>query len=137
MKQSEILVVFYLPSQRTLRDYSHCVRASAGYSSDVDLQLIRAANILSCPEWHKFVILLIDEMYIREDLVYNKHSGRLIGFTDLGSINNHLSAFERSINEGEVIAKPFSKIYASNYGEGTIYFLKISLCSISMCQHIW
>ena len=99
----------YLPSQRTLRDYSHCIRAHAGYSSDVDLQLIRAANILSCPEWHKFVILLIDEMYIREDLVYNKHSGRLIGFTDLGSINNHLSAFERSINEGEVIAKPLAK----------------------------
>ena len=48
-------------------------------------------------------------MYIREDLVYNKHTGRLIGFTDLGSINNHLSAFERSINEGEVIAKPLAK----------------------------
>ena len=80
-----------------------------GDLSDVDLQLIRAANILSCPEWHKFVILLIDEMYIREDLVYNKHTGRLIGFTDLGSINNHLSAFERSINEGEITAKLLAK----------------------------
>ncbi len=29
------------------------------------------------------------------DLVYNKHSGDLIGFTDLGDINNHLLAFER------------------------------------------
>ena len=41
-------------------------------------------------------------MYIREDLVYNKHIGKVIGFTDLGNINNHLLSFERSVNEGEV-----------------------------------
>ena len=34
----------YLPSQRTLRDNYHCVRASAGYLSDVDLQLVGAVQ---------------------------------------------------------------------------------------------
>ena len=48
-------------------------------------------------------------MYIREDLVYNKHTGRMIGFIDLGNINNHLLAFERSINEGEATTKPLAK----------------------------
>ena len=48
-------------------------------------------------------------IYIREDLVHNKHTGRLIGSTDLGIINNHLSAFERSIHEDEVITKPLAK----------------------------
>lgn len=38
-------------------------------------------------------------MYIREDLVYNKHSGKLVGFVDLGSVNNHLLAFERKLHE--------------------------------------
>ena len=33
----------------------------------------------------------------REDLVYDKHTGNLIGYTNLGEVNNHLLAFERSI----------------------------------------
>ena len=48
-------------------------------------------------------------MYIREDLVYNKHTGKMIGFTDLGNINNHLLLFERMINEEQVTAKPLAK----------------------------
>ena len=60
------------PSQRTLQDYSHCVKSAAGYSLDVDRQLMQAA---SCPEWHKLVILLMDEIHIKENLVYDKHSG--------------------------------------------------------------
>lgn len=43
------------------------------------------------------MILLLDEMYIREDLFYKKHSGDLVGFTNLGDVNNHLLAFERSL----------------------------------------
>ena len=29
-------------------------------------------------------------MYIKEDLVYDKHTGELTGYCDLGEINNHL-----------------------------------------------
>ena len=106
MKHLENLVVF--PS-RTLRDYSHCVKAGAGFSKDVDAQLVKAANMESCPEWHKLVILLLDEMYIREDLVYDKHTGKMIGFVDLGGINNHLLRFEQLVegnnNKEPVLAK--------------------------------
>ena len=41
-------------------------------------------------EWQKIVILLIDEMYIKENIVYNKHTGRIVGFTDLGDVNHLL-----------------------------------------------
>ena len=99
----------HLPSQRTLRDYTHCVQSGAGFSAGVDRQLLQAANLSSCPEWHKLVVLLLDEMHIREDLVYDKHTGRMIAFTNLGDINNHLLAFERSVEEnrteGNVLAK--------------------------------
>lgn len=40
------------------------------------------------------VVIFMDEMYVREELVYDKHSGKLTGFIDLGNINNHLSHFE-------------------------------------------
>ena len=41
--------------------------------------------------------------------MYNKHTGEIIGFTDLGNIKNHLLLLERMINEEEVIAKPLVK----------------------------
>ena len=64
-----------LLSQRTLRDYSHVIHATSGFSSEVDSQLIQGARINQIKEWEKCVVLVMDEMYIKEDLVYNKHTG--------------------------------------------------------------
>jgi hypothetical protein len=87
-----------LPSQRTLRDYTYYVKASTGFSSEVDQMLINAAEMKSSPDRNKCVMLLIDEMHIRQDLVFDKHSGKMIGFANLGDINNHLIDFEQSIS---------------------------------------
>lgn len=38
-------------------------------------------------------------MYIREGLVYSKHNGKLVGFVNLGEVNDHLLEFERSIED--------------------------------------
>ena len=89
-----------LPSQRTLRDYTHHVQASPGFSTEVDQMLMKAAGLGSCSQRDKCTILILDEMYIRQDLVYDKHTGNLIGFTSLGDIGDHLSEFERSLAEG-------------------------------------
>lgn len=67
-----------LPSQRTLWDYTHFARAISDFPCDVDKQLIDATGISSCPDWKKHVVLIIDEMHLREDLVYDKFSGRWI-----------------------------------------------------------
>ena len=91
--------VITLPSQRTLRDYSNAVKAGAGFSLEVDHQLLLAAKLRTSPSYHGLIIILIDEMHIRQDLVYNKHSGRLIGFVDMGDINNHFIHFEESLLE--------------------------------------
>ena len=40
----------HLPSQRTLRDYTHYVKATAGFSHEVDLMLMQAARVDVCPE---------------------------------------------------------------------------------------
>ena len=45
----------------------------------------------------KHVIILIDEMHVREDLVYDKHSGQLIGFTNMGNINSQLTSMDESL----------------------------------------
>lgn len=66
----------HLPSQRTLRDYSHCVRAGAGFSDDVDQQLLK--SIKSSSSTDKLFILLLDEIHLKEDLVFNKQTGETI-----------------------------------------------------------
>ncbi len=79
-----------LPSQRTLRDYTHYLNTTVGFSAEVDRELEWVSNVTSCTEGEKCVVLLVDEMYIKEGLVYDKHSGALIGFTQLGEITDHL-----------------------------------------------
>ena len=45
---------------------------------------MKAAHITSCPERDMCVNLLLDEMHIRQDVVFDKHSGHIIGFANLG-----------------------------------------------------
>jgi hypothetical protein len=42
----------------------------------------------------------MDEMYVKEDLVYNKHSGELVGFANLGETNSQLLQFQKD-KEGD------------------------------------
>ena len=75
--------VLVLPSQHTLWDYTHYCEASPGFSTDVNEQLTHAASMSTLEDWQKCVILLLDEMNIKENLVYEKQSGSMIGFTNL------------------------------------------------------
>ena len=91
-----------LPSQRTLRDYSHHTEAHVGFSDEADKQLMSIADVAPVQDWQKYVIVLMDEMHIREDLVYDKHTGALLGFTYLGDINSHLDRFEQSLQTNTI-----------------------------------
>ena len=73
-----------LPSQRTLRDCTHYVKASSGFSSEVDKMLIQVAKVDMCPEREKNIILRLDEMHIREDIVFDKYSGTMDWICEVG-----------------------------------------------------
>lgn len=88
--------VLVLPSDRTLRDYTHWMQASLGFPSDTDKQLKDEAKIDSIPEYQKYICLAFDEVHIKEDLVYDKNSSQIIGFVNLGNVNNQLLEFEHS-----------------------------------------
>ena len=66
----------------------------------------------------------MDEMYIREDLVYEKHSGTLIGFVNLGEINNHLLAFERSLDQDSGVSDSLAKTVLTFMVRGIFTSLK-------------
>ena len=54
-----------LPSQRTLRDYTYHTKAVVGFSNGVDEQLKIAANLPTCAERDRCVLLILDEMHLR------------------------------------------------------------------------
>lgn len=90
-----------LPSKRTLRDYTHCITATSGFSSDVDRYLLKLLSIRDFQDFQKNFALIMDEMYIKEDLVYNKVTGALVGFANLGDINSHLLQFQCSLDSNK------------------------------------
>ena len=84
-----------LPSERTLRDYVHYFSNKPGFQPEVLGQLLKEANLQALPPSRRFVALILDEMKIKEGLVYNKYSGEIIGFTHLGDINDELMKLEQ------------------------------------------
>ena len=93
MRSSGVLV---LPSERTLRDYTHWIKSDSGFVDEVDKQLMDKTNVNNLPEFQKFVCLIFDEVKIKEQLVYDKHTSQIIGFVNLGDVNNQLLEMERS-----------------------------------------
>ncbi len=55
-----------------MRDYTYYVKAKVGFSNEVDTILKRAAEVSPSKELAQYVVFVIDEMHIREDLVYDK-----------------------------------------------------------------
>ena len=71
-----------LPSLRRLRNYKNYVRPQRDFNKDIVNELLKKVKHFSYNE--KFFIMLMDEMKIQENLVWDKHTGDLIGYLDFG-----------------------------------------------------
>ena len=92
--------VINLPSGRSLLDYKHFALSVAGFSEEYDKQLLdlaKKSGVLS-----KHVGILVYEMYVK-GLVFDKHSGALTRFLDLGNVTTHLIDYERQSQENSEI----------------------------------
>ena len=66
--------------------------------------LLEEASMKGLPDWKKHVVLLFDEMKVRESLVYDKHSAQVIGIVHLGDVDNQLSEFAQDSSKHPPIA---------------------------------
>ena len=81
-----------LPSLRTLRDYRNYIRPTRGFNAAIIDEL--AKKTASFSDIERYVTILFDEMKIQEDLVWDKYTGELIGFVDLGDINTNFATLK-------------------------------------------
>ena len=93
-----------LPSGRTLRDYTHYIDNKPGFQNDVDEQLCEMIGFDSLQIHEKYVCIVADEMKIKEGLVFNKKDGDLIGFTNIGNVNEMLDRIEKNETPNKEIA---------------------------------
>ena len=101
--------VLLLPSSRTLRDYRHLSRTSSpGFDTTADKQLLDLLRQSKPKHLAKYVFILIDEVYVKEGLVYNKSTGSLIGFADLGGTLQQINDYEERLSSGNQ-SRPLAK----------------------------
>ena len=84
--------ILLLPSLRTLRDYKNYIKPTRGFNPAIIKEL--ATKTSSFQPMERFVSIIFDEMKIQEDLVWDKYSGELIGFVDLGDIHNNFATID-------------------------------------------
>ena len=91
LRNSKILV---LPSQRRLKDYRNAIRPRSGFQEEVIAELKSQTDCYF--DVQRYVVLLFDEMKIMSNLVFDKVTGELIGFTDLGDPDLNFGSLEKT-----------------------------------------
>ena len=81
--------ILVLLSLQALRDYKNYIKSQRGFNSQIIDDLNK--KIVNFTPEEKFIGLQLDGMKILKDLVWDKHTGELIGFVDLGDIDVNFS----------------------------------------------
>lgn len=67
-----------LPPERTSGDYTNYFENRPGFQDELNKQLTDEIEKISLPQSRKLVGLILDEMKVKEGLVYNKHNGEIL-----------------------------------------------------------
>ena len=89
-----------LPSERTLRDYTHWCSAHSGVQYEYIEQAKKVLSQEGVREDEQQFTLLFDEMKVKGGLVFRKSTGQLVGFCDLGQANRDIDRLFSSSSEG-------------------------------------
>ena len=87
-----------LPTERTLRDYTHVINSRVGFQADINEELSKIAKVDDCEEYEKSVGIIFDEMKTKDKLVFDKRSGKVSGWVDLADFNSELLKIEKEID---------------------------------------
>ena len=70
--------ILKLPGESTLKDYTNAVLPQAGFNTNTLQELTKTTK--DWPDSKRFIVLMHDEMSIKEDLVFDRRSGEVVGF---------------------------------------------------------
>ena len=91
-----------LLSERVLRDYKNYFKPKAGINQENIDDLRRKTSNYS--DLQRYVALVMDEMKIQSNLVFDKYSGDLIGFIDLGDLMTNFANLQEDTLASHALA---------------------------------
>ncbi len=104
--------------------------------------LLCEVKIKKLEEWQKHVVLLVDEMHIKDELVYGKYTGDLVGFINLGELNYRLLRFENecsatsSVDSTEHVRKLYYHDRGENHVAPGLFITKLKLEHIKLTKRV-
>ena len=81
----------------TLERHTKFTARGSGFHPDIIKRLAEDASISSLKDYLKNVSLIFDERQIKADLVYHRSTGKLMGFTAMGDINEEFRKFNGNL----------------------------------------
>ena len=88
--------ILILPSRCRLRDYKNYNRPERGFNKNIINELKnKIKNVL---DNEKFFVILMNGMKIQSNLVWDKHTGELTGYVDLGDTELNYATLEKPDN---------------------------------------
>ena len=97
-----------LPHVNTLKRYLNFTAPTTGFNPDVIQRLIVDSKLSTLKYHERNVSLLFDEMKIKSGLVYKRSSGKLIGFTEMGELNEELREFNSLCESSDETEREFA-----------------------------
>ena len=126
--------ILYLPHERTLRDYRNHFKPGAGFVLE-NIELLKSIT-KNYEGPARYVVLVFDEMKIKGRLVFDKHSGKLIGFTSLGDPDLDFSTFEELEVATHVLAFMVRGVQTT-LKFMLVYFLTQTVVSYQLAPIFW
>ena len=87
----------FLPCKNTLLNYINFTDPGCGFNIDVISRLVQQVECDEINELEKNVSLVFDEMKIKSGLVFSKTTGKLVGFCEMGEINDEIEKFIKAM----------------------------------------
>jgi len=107
-----------LPSERTLYEYSHANPATEGIQDNVLKRL--SEDVRGCKsDFFTYYSLKMDEMYVFQNVVYNKGSGEIVGYASLESVEEEIRHLEMELdNKTQEGTRPVAKTMLTYMAKG-------------------
>ena len=128
--------VLILPSTRTLRDYKKLIKPKCGFSKEVIADLKTVTNNYFDVE--RYVVLLFDEMKIKSNLVFDKLTGEVKDYLDLGCVETDFSTLGNEHDDLSTHALVFYfRGVMADLKYAVAYFATYGIISIQLMGLFW
>ncbi len=121
-----------LPSERVLRDYKNYFKSGAGITKE-NIEELKEKTSEFCGI-QKYVAVIMDDMKIQENLVFDKTSGELIGIIDLV---DPLTTFANVDEDVPVASHALVRGLCTNLKHVVAYYFTGSLTSFQLMSLFW